>query len=174
MILSTPPCLVAILEFIFRTMRTTKLPMHPHQPDYEKNNERVTPPAEERDAQLLYPTLPLANAHWAKRGRFNHHDHQHPVCVGAAHQHTRWQAAHKRGTLAISQPPPSPTENLTSQYARQCQLTHALLLWGFSLRFGGIPTHGLYTPGFWQNPYPYPSKPVPLGTGTGFLGYGCG
>jgi len=71
-------------------------------------------------------------------------------------------------------PTPPTTENLTSQYARQCQWTPALLLRGFSVGFGGIPAQGLYTPGFWQNPYPYPSKPVPLGTGTGFLGYGCG
>ena len=64
---STPPCLVTISEFIFSTMRPTKLmktaECHPHQPDYEKNDKHVTPPAEEDALQLLYSTLPLANAH---------------------------------------------------------------------------------------------------------------
>jgi len=41
-----------------------------------------------------------------------------------------------------------PTKLLTSQCARRCQLTPALLLRGFSVAFGGIPMHGLHTPGF--------------------------
>ena len=40
--------------------------------------------------------------------------------------------------------------------ARQCQLTPALRLRGFSVGFGDIPAHGLHTPGFLRNPYPYP------------------
>jgi len=54
-----------------------------------------------------------------------------------------------------------PTKSLTSQCARRCQLTPALLLQGFSVAFGGIPMHGLHTPGFsncthtCRNPYPW-------------------
>ena len=54
--------------------------------------------------------------------------------------------------------------------ARWCQLTPALLLWGFLVSFGGIPTYGFMYPQAFENPY------LPLGAGTIFnrCGYSHG
>ena len=68
--------------------------------------------------------------------------------------------------------PPSNIPSTSDPWTRNMMDT-ALLLRGFSVGFGGIPTHRLHTPVFSWNLYPYPLKPVPLGMGTGFMGYGC-
>jgi len=43
----------------------------------------------------------------------------------------------------------------------QCQLTLALLLWHFSVSFGGLTHMGWHTPGFSAHLHPNPPKPLP-------------